>query len=541
MSRVINFEGRKITVPDDATDDEVAGIIGAPAASPKPPEEGLGSAIGHYVGGIQNGIARIPQGAVELGAKGLDATGLTDHAYDKTHAVFQDMNQIGTPGLKEGNKYVTGGTAVGKVIGGLPVAAATPIAGAGVLPAIGNGILQGGALGALDDPSQPGKSALIGGGIGGALNGVTHGLAALATPVIRASVRALSDNGVTMTPGQILGGWAKGIEDRLAGFPLIGDPIKNAQRQSLRDFGTGAGNIALGGIGPIPQGISGQAMSTTAHHLFDSAYGDILPQMRVTLGGPLTTAVQNAGDTVAARLPDNYNGQFQGTLADVFKKMSAGQAGPANTFPGQAVKDAYSDLGYAARDYGTPTASPNDRGLGRAFGDVQEGLRQSFQSSDPWAAGALGNVDNAYRQFIPVDKAIGAATGNGAGLEAGVFTPRQLRTAVTGADRSVRRTAVSEGGGPLQQYAENGIEVLPSSVPDSGTAGRLGLLEFVNRPHLAIPALATHALYNGPALRAINGAYAGGPSATMLRLADLMRGSAPVGVSAGANATGGRK
>lgn len=34
MSRIINFEGRKITVPDDATDDEVSQIIGGPSAAP---------------------------------------------------------------------------------------------------------------------------------------------------------------------------------------------------------------------------------------------------------------------------------------------------------------------------------------------------------------------------------------------------------------------------------------------------------------------------------------------------------------------------
>jgi hypothetical protein len=344
-----------------------------------------------------------------------------------------------------------------------------------------------------------------------------------------------------MTPGQILGGWVKGIEDRAAGLPLIGDPIKRAQQQSLRDFGTGAGNIALGGIGPIPEGVSGQAMSKTAHQIFDDNYGQVLPQLDVTLGAPFAQAVRETGDTVSARLPDAQSQQFNGTLADVFKKMGANTEGPANTFPGRDVKSAYSDLGRLARDYQSPMASPNDRALGRAFGDVQGALRNEFANSDPWAAGALQNVDTAYRNFVPVDNAIAKATGNAGGLEAGVFTPKQLRQSVTGQDNSVRRMATAEGGGPLQQFAENGIEVLPSSVADSGTAGRLTLLDFLREPHLALPALATTAAYSGPVLRAVNRNFAQGPSAGASALADIFRNLSTVSAPlAGASVGGGK-
>jgi hypothetical protein len=240
--------------------------------------------------------------------------------------------------------------------------------------------------------------------------------------------------------------------------------------------------------------------------------------------------VTGAGDKVAARLPAGYDEQFNSTLADVMKKLGASDAGPSNTFPGQAAKDVYSDLGAEARRLQTPLAPPNDRALGQAFGDVQEGLRNEFGNSDPWAAGALSNIDRAYRNFVPVDAAIAKATGNAGGLEAGVFTPQQLRQAVTGGDSSVRRMATAQGGGPLQQFAEDAINVLPSSIGSSGTSERLGLLALpalasaaVAHPVATTAAMATPFIYSKPGLAAFNKLYAHGASPGATALGDIIR------------------
>lgn len=539
MPRVINFEGTQHTFPDDATDQEIAAALGG-GAPPAPPRT-FGQRANDFAQGMGEGAFSLPQHAVELGARATDAIGLTDHVFDKVKGATDEANnrELNAQKVNQDSGAFKTGHVTGQVTASLPLAAVAPF-GEGVAAAAGNGAIQGAAGGVLaGDPQKPLANAAIGAGTGGVLGGLTEGAANLLTPVIRPAVQALAAHGVTMSPGQVLGGWLKGLEDRLAGFPLIGDPIKSVQRESLRDFGNGAGNIAMGNIGPIPRGISGQAMSTTAHQLFDDAYGQVLPQLNVTLDPTFGQTVNNVGQRVAARLPDSYTGQFNGTLADVFKKMGVGNDGPANTFSGQAAKEAYSDLGSEARSYSTPTANPNDRALGRAYGDVQEGLRQSFANSDPWAASALGHIDTAYRNFIPVDSAIGKATGNAGGTEAGVFTPQQLRQAVVGQDRSARRVATAQGGGPLQQYAENGIEVLPSSVPDSGTAGRLGLLELINRPHLALPAIATNALYSRPVVNMVNRTFANGQGAT--GLAALFRDLGGASAPTAAAFTGARK
>lgn len=541
MSRVINFEGRKITVPDDATDDEVSQIIGGPAAPTAKPES-FGQGVKSFFTGMGKGAFSLPQHAVELGARATDAVGLTDNAYGTVKNVNDDANkaELAREGVAPSSSALKWGEPVGQAIAAAPIAAAFPATLPGVL---GSGAVTGALSG---DSNHVLEGAALGAGGGAALHGVGRAIA----PVISPAVQALADRGVTMSPGQLFGGWAKGLEDRAAGIWPLDGWIKGAQRQSLRDFGTGAGNIAMGGIGPIPDGISGQAMSTTAHKLFDDAYGQVLPQLNVTLDPQFANTVNTAADTVAARLPPSYSDQFQGTLADVFKKMGAGNGTPTNTFGGKAVKDAYSDLGYVARDYQGPTATPNDRAFGKAAGDVQEGIRQSFFNSDPWAAGALGNIDNAYRSFIPVDQAVKSASGNAGGLEAGVFSPGQLRQAVVNADNSVRRTAVSEGGGPLQQFAENGIQVLPSSIGSSGTSERLGLFalpalaaSMAAHPVGAAAALAVPALYSKPGLQVLNKLYAhgAGPGATALGGLFQNLGRFGAGPASGALTSGGRQ
>lgn len=500
----------------------------ASAAEPKTSQAlGFEQGVGNFLGNFADMAGKVPgaDALVRALSSGHSLAESTDALRNPAHAPGEVPGKIGRFGAD--------------VLESAPFGAMLP---AGLVDTIASGTI-GGAM-----TADPGRQ-MEGAALGGAGGGLLHGLGKAIAPGVSEAVKNLASKGVTMTPGQIFGGATKGLEDRAAGIWPLNTLIQGAQRQSLRDFGNASGNIAMGGLGPIPEGVSGQAMSKTAHQLFDDAYGQILPQVSVTLDGPFAQTVQSAGDRVAARLPDAQNSSFQGTLADVFRKMSAGTQGPANTFPGQAAKEAYSDLGSEARRLQSPMAQPNDRSLGQAFGTVQGALRDAFQNSDPWAAGALQNVDTAYRNFVPVDAAVAKATGNAGGLEAGVFTPQQLRQAVTGQDGSVRRMATAEGGGPLQQFAEDAINVLPSSIGSSGTSERMGLLALpalasaaVAHPVATTAALATPLIYSKPGLAAFNKMYAHGASPGATALGDIVQklGRFGAGPAAGAFTGGGQ-
>jgi hypothetical protein len=55
-----------------------------------------------------------------------------------------------------------------------------------------------------------------------------------------------------------------------------------------------------------------------------------------------------------------------------------------------------------------------------------------------------------------------------------VFTPKEYAGAARMADSSVRRRATVRGTTPNQQLTDAAADVLPNTIPDSGTAGRLG-------------------------------------------------------------------
>lgn len=511
----------------------------APAPeTPKPVSQGLGFAqgLGDAVDNAATMVSKIPVVGPALD-KLSTMTGLptTAEAVQQHHAAAANATE--TPGGL--------GRFAGGALATLPIAAAAP---GGLFGTLASGAASGAVTA---DPNHKAEGALLGAG-GGA---VLHGLGAMLQPVIAPAVQRLAQAGVRLTPGQAFQGTAKKLEDRFAGMPFVENSIGAAKNDSLRTFGTAAGNEALSpmGAGVIPAGVSGQAMSQTAHDAFDNSYGSILPNLNsVTLDPNVGSTVANNSATLRARMPDGVADQFDSGISDIFKKLySPSPAAPTNTFPGQNVKDVMVDLGAMSRQHTIPTSGVNDRAIGNAYGDVRGALRGSVNSSDPVLGPQLQATDAAYKGFIPVDRAVRAATGNANGLEAGVFTPRQLRSSVLATDGSARGNAASQGQLPLQQLAEDGVQILPSSVADSGTAGRLTLADMlaqlirnpVGAAAMALPAVVSGAAYSRPVISGVTRLAANGgtgPGATALGQLMQQLGRYGAGPAAGTLTGGGK-
>lgn len=96
MPRTINFEGRSVQVPDDATDDEVAVILDpTPAAPAKPQMDAAGDIGGGILSGLTNavtGLAGMPgtlqQAEGALAGKALNAIGFPNAAETVRNAPF---------------------------------------------------------------------------------------------------------------------------------------------------------------------------------------------------------------------------------------------------------------------------------------------------------------------------------------------------------------------------------------------------------------------------------------------------------------------
>ena len=126
--------------------------------------------------------------------------------------------------------------------------------------------------------------------------------------------------------------------------------------------------------------------------------------------------------------------------------------------------------------------------------------------ANPQNATELAAIDKAYANFKRIQRAAA-----GVGTEDGVFTPAQLLSAAKAMDRTKDKRAFSEGTALLQDLAAAGKEVMPSKVPDSGTAGRLlsnittpnGLLSTLLGAGAALP---LSAVYSKTGSKVINSA-----------------------------------
>lgn len=524
MPRVINFEGRKITVPADASDEEVAGIVGgapAPAAASNPldnaapsyenaPDSVIPTAKGAALGfsqGVGNTLANaatIPDRVIETlgGPKGAftGAVGVPAEALDSLRHPEKTVD-FG------GEAPNSGARLFGDLLSSAPAMALGPMTG-------------GAAGGALTTPE--GGNMGISAGVGGGLGGLLSGLSRVIAPHVAPAVARLREAGATLTPGQIFGGMTKGVEDRVAGLPIVGDWIREAQNRSLEDAGRGAVNRSLAPIGQeLPDGLIGQDAIRHAGDTLSAHYDALLPNASTTLDAPFAQTIQHAGQRVDARLPDQMGDQFQGTLGDVYKKLNSTGPMQPSQYSGTAAHEAASDLGAMSRQYSGMGGDATE--LGRAYGDASGAFRGAIARSNPELGPAISANDEGWANLVRLEDASKAATGNASGRAPGVFSGQQLRTAARAGDHSVRDRATARGDALMQNYAEDMIQVLPSSVADSGSAGRMVLPLLAGgaatiSPPVAAGLAAIPAIYNRPVLSLLNNVFARnpGPGATQL-------------------------
>lgn len=477
--------------------------------------------------GFEQGVGNTLANAASLPDKIAEVFGAKPGAVSGAFGVSpQDFNTIRHPESVttdfNGVKPNSGARFVGDMISSAPTFPLGPISG-------------GAAAGALVTPEN--GNMATGAGLGAGLGALLRGLSGVIAPNVDPAVVRLRDAGVTMTPGQIFGNsgmvgkGVKRLEDIGAGLPLVGDIIGTAQNRSLEQAQRGAVNRALAPIGQeLPVGMTGQEAVRTAGDVLSDNYSALLPGANVTLDAPFARTVSDAGARIDARLPDQMGGQFQSTLGDVFKKLNSTGPVQPSRYTGEAVHEAASDLGRMERSYSG--GGGNDTQLAQGYGDVSRGLRDAITRSNPQLGPAIRANDEGWANLVRIEDASKAATGNASGKLPGVFTGQQLRTAARAGDNSVRDRATARGEALLQDYAEDMIRVLPSSVADSGTAGRavIPLLAAGSAsvsPAAAAGLAAVPLLYSRPGLELANATFArkAGPGATAL--ADIFRRAAP--------------
>lgn len=482
----------------------------------------------------------LPQGVVQAGNRLnnfiADKTGLVgrlpeggvDQQVREAEAAYQaDRTASGESGLD-------GYRALGNVLSPVNLAAASRIPQAATLAGrIGLGAVGGAVSGGLtpvgegDFASEKAKQIGAGALVGGAIPAVAGGLGRLISPNAsrNTDLQLLKDAGVRPTIGQALGGFANRVEERATSLPIVGDGIVSARRRSVEDFNKAAISRATDKVGARVENI-GQDGVREAGDAISAAYDDALGQITgVRLDGTFNRdLLQLRG--MAQGLTTELKNKFNKTVNETIKrKASSGAILPDD------YKAVDSDLGKLAADYkGSSTAS--EREFGDAVLQLQALLKQQMLRSNPQVADKLRDADAAWANLVRVEGASKSAKN-----ASGVFTPAQLNMAVQGADKSVRKRAVSRGTALMQDLGNAGQNVLGNRYPDSGTAGRMLLngglvgLGGAVSPGALLGAGVGYAAYMSPAQRALVAAASSRPAAAQ-PVAELLEQASPFALGA---------
>ena len=336
--------------------------------------------------------------------------------------------------------------------------------------AIPGGPMASGAIGGalLADKSDPGslaRNALYGavggkvgssvvGGVGRAIRGVTDD-----------GLQMLAKKGVPLTLGQMSGGLVKCLEDRLAGLPVIDDMVNAARGRSLEGANRAAFNDVLKIVGeklPDDVPIGADAYNHTYGRLGE-LYDEVLTPLTIARDGGWNQAV-TAISAKAAKLPK----QFQDELKAVVKMEVADRFDPSGAMSGENVKAVQESLRGHIDDLMKGTKWSRD--AAGVLKDVRSAVDDLVARIDPVAGEQLSKINRAYANLKPVERAVAASSKGSANKAPGVFTGNQLATAAMVGKRPGQKAA---GNLPQLPLAQAMSTRLPSSVPDSGTAGRL--------------------------------------------------------------------
>lgn len=439
-------------------------LDGAPQVQPNTGLQRFGQGVADLPNGMAqlmlHGAQQLPDSVVNAvpGLKGADS--YLDNKLNSDEQNYQAQRAAaGSDGM---DWYRMGGNALASA----PLVAALPgTAAETALGRAGAGMLQGGVAGAaqpdfntanggnywLDKSGQVGMGAATGGILNPALGAAGGAIA----PKVNEAAQYLVNKGITPTMGQMVGGPAKWLEEKMTSIPGVGDAITGSYQRGLDQFNTAALNSALAPIGQSTDNIGRKGIADVGQKL-GAAYDDVLPRLNLTLNDQFASGIEDA----KAGLQPPQAKSFDNIMSNQFNKF-----GSTGAMSGDTLKGFQSEITNEANGY-QGDASYDQRKLGNALEKVGFALRDNLQDQNPADATALQNINQGYAQFARLRQA-----GQMAKSDRG-FTPNELATAIRQQDTSAGNGAFARGDALMQGLSDNGNKVLGGKYADSGTAGR---------------------------------------------------------------------
>ncbi|HJQ13044.1 MAG TPA: hypothetical protein VJ840_18575 [Gemmatimonadaceae bacterium] len=406
----------------------------------------------------------------------------------------------------------------------------------------------GGALAGATQPVDPNAdfmqeklSQAAGGGAAGLAGGAATGALArsLAPRALSPAAADLASRGVPLTPGMNGGNQANKLEQQMTSIPFVGQSVADARNRAVGGFNRAVGNEVLAPVGQtLPDNVA--AGSGMVQHVND-ALGNIYNRLQQTAKFNYDYGFHSDLGSIRAKLladgatPDTLT-QFDNIVqGNVLRKMSP----TTGEMTGPQWGATRSDLNTIARNNTIGQPSAQQTALAHAVNDLGDAVNANVvRNSPPGMADELANVNNAYSQYKTMERAAGYT---GARNSGNVFTPAQLSAAVGARSTALQRATNT---GRLAELAANAQQVVGTTVPDSGTAGRGWLTTALLAPHLlAHPGLVAggigaHAAYSPTGINAMRALMTQRPAAVRALGNAIAPLALPVSAGSGAAAGG---
>lgn len=426
---------------------------------------------------LRNNLVNNPAGAAATGFADAVGLGIPTALAPEQMSSLSDASTGNAIGMGAGQ--ILGAIAGTEGLGMFGRQAASRIApsllGGGVKSAMARNLATDSAYSGIYGANQgndPLSSALL--GTAGSLVGsglAKAGGAAIGGLAASDAANYLRSRGIPLTVGQMLGGIPKRIEDAAMSAPGVGDVISNRRMEGLNAFNQAAFQDAGAPIGFNPTAIRRQGIDqllgpegTMGQGAVSNAYDQATAGVSVPLDRQFMADMgQVAG--LQTRLPSDYAARFD--------KVDENRIAPivdSGVMTGEGYQQAMRGL-KGSRASAAGAAPGFEQEYRDALTASMDALRGNMQrQGGQGVIDALGQADQANRYAKTLEDAVKRARNGSRSGEVQVFTPSQL------VDAGTLTASRYPGPRPFASLADAGQEVLPSRVPDSGTARRLSQL-----------------------------------------------------------------
>ena len=326
---------------------------------------------------------------------------------------------------------------------------------------------------------------------------------------------------VELTPGQARGGFARAVEDAATSTPILGTEIQNARRAGVESFNRANANDALAPVGlKVPDEIpAGRDMVAHVEKTLGGLYDATIPGRSIAADAEFKAAVGTRIGDIAQDMTEDGRRRLAGILdqrvtgrfgkvkidpTDMSPTIPGSGSGMVEGISGETFQRINSELG-AVKGRFSASQDADQRAIAEALGVMQEELRNAAARQDPAFAARKAAIDNGWSAFKRIQSAAASP-----GAEGGVYTASQYGGALRRGDRSVDKGATARGSVRGQGFADAARAVLPSKVPDSGTATRGMIGSLVSAPAAVSAGFATGGVPGGLSVAAGYGATMGG-------------------------------